>query len=44
MRTKIAMPTLFLFAFILVIRVVTLGTPDPVNHPDWNVESGFAFI
>jgi len=41
---KIAMPTLFLFAIILVIRVVTLGTPDPVNHPDWSVESGFAFI
>ncbi|CUU01903.1 Na+-dependent transporter, SNF family [Candidatus Thermokryptus mobilis] len=41
---KIAMPTLFLFAIILVIRVVTLGTPDPVNYPDRSVESGFAFI
>ena len=44
MLAKIAMPTLFLFAVVLVIRVVTLGTPDPVNHPDWSVESGFAFI
>jgi SNF family Na+-dependent transporter len=40
----IAMPALVLFAVILVIRVVLLGTPDPVNHPDWNVETGFAFI
>ncbi len=41
---KIAMPALFIFAIILVIRVITIGTPDPINHPDWNVESGFAFI
>ncbi|HOZ07989.1 MAG TPA: sodium-dependent transporter [candidate division Zixibacteria bacterium] len=40
----IAMPALILFAISLVVRVVTLGTPDPVAHPDWNVESGFAFI
>lgn len=40
----IAMPLLILFAIILVIRVVWIGTPDPVNHPDWSVESGFAFI
>lgn len=41
---KIAMPALIIFALILLIRVITLGTPDPVNHPDWNVASGFAFI
>lgn len=40
----IAMPALIIFAIILVIRVITMGTPDPVNHPDWNVASGFAFI
>ncbi|MDX9856698.1 MAG: sodium-dependent transporter [candidate division Zixibacteria bacterium] len=40
----IAMPALILFAIILVIRVIWVGTPDPVNHPDWTVESGFAFI
>ncbi len=39
-----AMPALFIFAAILLIRVITIGTPDPVNHPDWNVMSGFAFI
>jgi NSS family neurotransmitter:Na+ symporter len=40
---KIAMPLLFLFAIVLVIRVFTLGAPDPL-HPDWNVWSGVAFI
>jgi len=40
---KIAMPLLFLFAIILVVRVLTLGTPDP-NHADWNVINGLAFI
>ncbi|WP_337865027.1 sodium-dependent transporter [Ignavibacterium sp.] len=40
---KIAMPLLFLFAIILVIRVITLGTPDP-SLPDNSVENGFAFI
>lgn len=40
---KIAMPLLFLFAIVLVVRVFTLGTPDPA-HPDWNVENGLAFI
>ena len=41
---KIAMPTLFIFAIILVVRVFTLGTPDPVNHPENSVVRGFAFI
>lgn len=40
---KIAMPLLFLFAIILAIRVLSLGTPDPAN-PDWNVMNGLAFI
>lgn len=40
---KIAMPLLFLFATILVIRVFTLGTPDPIM-PDRSVMAGFAFI
>ncbi|MDH7515254.1 MAG: sodium-dependent transporter [Bacteroidota bacterium] len=40
---KIAMPLLFLFAVVLVVRVFTLGTPDPA-HPDWNVWNGLAFI
>ncbi len=41
---KIAMPLLIVFAMILLIRVFTIGTPDSVNHPDWNVKSGFAFL
>jgi len=40
---KIGMPVLFLFAIILVIRVLTLGTPDPAQ-PEWNVMNGLAFI
>jgi SNF family Na+-dependent transporter len=40
---KIAMPMLFIFAIILAIRIITLGTPDPA-YPMNNVESGFAFI
>jgi len=40
---KIAMPMLFVFAIILAIRVITLGTPNPAI-PENSVESGFAFI
>lgn len=41
---KIAMPLLLIFAIGLVIWVFSVGTPDPVNHPDWSVAKGFAFI
>ncbi len=41
---KIAMPMLLLFGIFLAIWVITVGTPDPVNHPNWSVGSGFAFI
>ncbi len=41
---KFAMPLLLLFAIGLVVWVFTVGTPDPVNHPDWSVAEGFAFI
>ena len=40
---KIALPLLFLFAFILAIRIITLGTPDP-SIPENSVWNGFAFI
>lgn len=40
---KIAMPALFLFAFVLAIRIIMLGTPDP-SIPQNSVENGFAFI
>ncbi len=40
---KIAMPALFIFAVIIAIRVVTLGTPDP-SIPENSVSNGFGFI
>ena len=40
---KYAMPLLFIFALVLVVRVFTLGTPDP-SMPDRSVMAGFAFI
>jgi SNF family Na+-dependent transporter len=40
---KIAMPTLFIFAIVLVIRVLTLGTPDPA-FPDNSVATGMGFV
>ncbi|MFQ6103664.1 MAG: sodium-dependent transporter [Candidatus Glassbacteria bacterium] len=40
---RIAMPILFLFAIILVVRVLTLGSPVP-EHPEWSIGGGLAFI
>lgn len=40
---KIAMPLLFIFAIILVIRTLTLGTPDPA-YPERNVANGFGYL
>jgi len=40
---KIAMPTLFLFALIIMLRVFTLGVPD-ITHPEWNILNGFGFL
>jgi len=40
---KVAMPLLFLFAIIIAIRVITLGTPDP-THPENSIANGFGFI
>ena len=39
----VAMPLLFIFAIILLIRVFTLGTPDPA-HPENSVMNGLAYI
>ena len=44
MLAKVAMPMLFIFAIVLVVRVFTIGAPDPVNHPDWNVLGGLGFL
>ena len=40
---SIAMPTMALCALIVLIRVLTLGTPDP-NHPDQNVINGLGYM
>jgi neurotransmitter:Na+ symporter, NSS family len=40
---KIAMPVLLSFAIILMIRVLTLGTPD-ATKPDQNVLNGLGFL
>ncbi len=40
---KIAMPLLLLFAVVLLVRVFTLGAPDPA-HPENSVWAGFAFL
>lgn len=38
-----ALPVLFIFAFILLARVLTLGTPD-VSRPENNVVNGLGFM
>jgi NSS family neurotransmitter:Na+ symporter len=40
---KYGMPLLFIFGIILVVRVLTLGTPDP-SAPELNISTGMGFI
>jgi NSS family neurotransmitter:Na+ symporter len=40
---KIAMPILLTFAIVLMIRVLTLGTPNPLK-PEQNVINGLGFL
>jgi len=40
---NIGIPLLFLLGVVLVVRVLTFGTPDPA-HPDWNPEQGLAYV
>ncbi|MBU1726485.1 MAG: sodium-dependent transporter [Candidatus Omnitrophica bacterium] len=40
---KIAMPLLFIFGIFLMVRVLTLGTPDPAK-PTWNIVNGLGFL
>jgi SNF family Na+-dependent transporter len=40
---KIAMPTLFIFAIILVARTLTLGTPDPAKSEN-SIINGFGYL
>jgi len=41
--SRLAMPTLFFIAIVLMIRALTLGTPDP-SHPDRNALAGLGFL
>ena len=41
--SKITMPMLFVLGFIIMGRVITLGTPS-AEHPDWNVINGFGYL
>jgi SNF family Na+-dependent transporter len=38
-----AMPVLFVFGIALMVKVITLGTPDAL-HPSWNIANGFGFF
>jgi len=40
---SLAMPALFVLAFVVLIRVLTLGTPDPAM-PENNVTNGLGFM
>lgn len=40
---KILMPTIYVFGIILIIRTLTLGSPNPA-HPDWTPIAGLNFI
>lgn len=40
---RYAMPTLVIVALIILVRVLTLGTPD-VEHPDRNIDTGLGFM
>ena len=40
---KWALPLLFIFGFVLMVRVLTLGAPD-LSKPGWNVAEGLGFL
>lgn len=40
---KVALPLLFMFAIIIVVRVLSLGAPVPGN-PNWNILNGLGFL
>ncbi|MFH0877166.1 MAG: sodium-dependent transporter [Candidatus Omnitrophota bacterium] len=41
--SKFAMPVLLVFGVVLMVRVLTLGTPDP-SKPEWNLANGLGFL
>jgi len=40
---KFALPMLLIFAVIILLRVISLGTPDPAR-PEWSIGRGFGFL
>ncbi len=40
---RVCLPLIAIFAVILLVRVITLGTPDPA-YPDQNISNGFGFL
>jgi SNF family Na+-dependent transporter len=40
---KIAMPLLFILGLIIMVRVLTLGTPNLLK-PGWNISNGMGFL
>ena len=40
---KTVIPMLFVVGAVLMVRVLTFGTPDP-SRPDWNVSNGLGFV
>ena len=41
---RVAMPLMVVLALIILARVLTLGTPDPVNNPEGSVLNGLGFM
>lgn len=41
---RFGMPLLLIMAVVLAVRTLTIGTPNPAEHPDWNTTAGLAFI
>ena len=41
--SKYAMPALFVLGIIMLVRVLTLGTPNS-DQPSWNVMNGFGYL
>ncbi|MBF0122773.1 MAG: sodium-dependent transporter [Candidatus Omnitrophica bacterium] len=40
---KWALPLLFICGILLMVRVLTLGTPNP-SKPDWNISNGMGYL
>lgn len=40
---KVAMPLLFIFGTMIMVRVIALGAPDPAR-PSWNFINGLGFL